>query len=543
MVRVERSYSQDIERYAVKVKYKLTGSGVLVKVNESTVYLITAKHNFKERSSDTYKSVKLDKLKNELHEIFITKEREDNICKIKDIVYEESALDLIVFSVTIDSSYIKNLPTLNILKDDYPLKEYFAYGYPTDKSGTSIEELKRPSYLETKEHIFRLKGHKGEKETSLKGFSGSGLFTEYDNIIYLIGIIIKVDDKLFHYECIDLSKIINSINNKLNTPIEIKEDIIDVGFSQNIYTRILNRNQDSYLVKRILDELKGEKKLAFLKDNDSKREEIINFLDMDGSQLLKLEKELADLYLLKAIIYHLDGKGKHTEYFNKAKKFNFRYKNYQNELEKLNTIEEIDEIENSEFTKLQKSKLYFLEEKYDKVIEILQEDYIDTLDILEKIESYEYLAKSYEKKDSFEIEDSIGYWSKIGGLLDETQILENSEIYYELSLLYEKLNDIGEALNQVEDGSKLLEKEISNSFLEIKYKLEKQKKKLLGSNTIGIPNMTLTELFKQNPEKYMDEYLESLNSIDIEVTNKDILEEIKVLQEQMKDKEKKDKPL
>ena len=121
--------------------------------------------------------------------------------------------------------------------------------------------------------------------------------------------------------------------------------------------------------------------------------------------------------------------------------------------------------------------------------------------------------------------------------------MENSEIYYELSLLYEKLNDIGEALNQVEDGLKLLENEISNSFLEIKHKLEKQKKKLLGSNTIGIPNMTLTELFKQNPEKYMDEYLESLNSIDIEVTNKDILEEIKVLQEQMKDKEKNDKPL
>jgi hypothetical protein len=48
------------------------------------------------------------------------------------------------------------------------------------------------------------------------------------------------------------------------------------------------------LVKRILNELEDNIKLDFLKNNESKREEIIKFLDMDENQLLKLEKELAE---------------------------------------------------------------------------------------------------------------------------------------------------------------------------------------------------------------------------------------------------------
>jgi len=530
-----KNYSNKISKYAVKIHYKLTGSGILVKVNDSTVYLISAKHNFKERTSDTYHSVKILELEKTLNEITISKDnKEEKICTIKNIVYEESELDLIVFSVTTDTNYIQNLPTIHILKDNYPLKEYFSYGYPTDKNGTSIEELKRPSYYEMQKHIFRLKGHKGEKENSLKGFSGSGLFTEYDEIIYLIGIVIKVDEKLFHYECIDLSKIIDSINQNLNTPILVKEDIVDVGFSQNIYTRILNRNKDTYLVKRIFDELGKNNKLDFLKNNDSKRKEIIKFLDMDENQLLKLEKELADLYLLKAIIYHSDDSDKKTKYFNKATKFNSRYINYQ--LDKLYDTEEseIDEIENNneDFNPLQKAKLYMIEEKYDKVIEILTTEYIEDLDHLEKIESYECLAKSYNELAKFKASICFLYTLR-EDLLEKNQILEKAEVSYMLSLSYEKLNDTNEALNRAIEGLDFLDDNKENSFLEIKYKLEKQKKKFLNSIEER-PLATLTELFKQNPEKYMDEYLESLRSDTIDITNRDILDEIRVIQQQIK---------
>lgn len=535
MNQVGNSYSQEIGKYAVKIKYYLTGSGVLIKVDESVTYLITAKHNFKKESSDTYKSVKIFELEKKLDEILITRDNGEKICTIQSIVYEESELDLIIFRVSTDSSYIKNLPSVSILKDNYSLKEYFFYGYPNDGEGTIVEELNRPSYYETKEHIFRLNGHKGQKEKYLKGFSGSGLFTECDDIIYLIGIVIKVDDKLFHYECIDLSKIIKSINNKLNTPIDEKEDIVDLGFSQNIYTRILNRNKNTYLVKRILNELNGEKKLDFLKQNNLKREEVVNFLDMDEKNLLKTEKELADLYLLKAMIYYSDKNEKYKQYFTKAGKFNSRYKTY--ELTVLDGVEEdeIDEIENndSEFSQLQKARLYFLEKSYTKVIELLTELNIDEFEVFEKIEIYKYLSKSHELKLDSELENSIAYLSRILELLEDNQILERSEIHYDLSLLYTKLGDRKGALDCVLDGLDVISNDESNIFLEIRYKLEKEQRKLSEISGEERENLTLTELFKKNPEKYLSEYLESLKNSNIDITNQDLLDEIKVLKKVM----------
>lgn len=535
---------EEIKKYSVKIEYKLQGSGVLLKVDEKNSYLITAKHNFKNNDDENYSNVDTSKLK--LDNIKISTPNENEVCKVDEIVYEEKKLDLLIFKLKENSKYIKNLPTLQIIKDKHILtNKHFFYGFPQGKESASGELTPLTFKIKKDEkHILSLRGDsRNIYEDDEKGFSGSGVFIKNGNledgyIYYLTGIVIQTHEGQSLYETISLSEIIDKINKKLSIPIKVKEDIIDVGFSQNIYTRILNRNKDTYLVKRILEELKNEKKLTFLKNNESNRKEIIKFLDMDKNHLLKLEKELADLYLLKAIIYHIDEKRKDASlFFKKATTFNSRYKNYK--LEQLSSIEnnEIDEIENNDdFTPLQKAKLYFIECKYEKVIKILTEQYINQLDISEKIESYEYLAKSYEKKDSFEIEESIGYWYKILTLLNESQILEKAEIYYKLSTLYLILNDEIRALNDIEKGLKLLEDDTENNFIEIKYELEKQKKKLLGFNKLDVSNITLTELFKQNPEKYLDEYLESLKNIDIKVTNKDILDEIKVLQKQVEKK-------
>ena len=523
-----------IKKYSVQIDYELQGSGVLLKVDEENCYLITAKHNLKIGEDESHNNVDTSSLK--CDKIKISNPNNDDVCKVEKLIYEEKKLDLLIFKIENDSSYIKKLPILQVVKDRHILsKKHFFYGFPDGEEKPSGELTPLAFKVKKDEnHILTLRGDKTLYEDDEKGFSGSGVFikegSEADGYsYYLTGIVTEVHQGQSLFEIISLSEIIDKINLNLNPKIEIKEDIIDIGFSQNIYTRILNRNRDSHLVKKILNELGGKIKLNFLKENEHKREEIIKILDMDENQLLKLEKELADLYLLKAIIYHSDENDKKSIYFNKAKKFNARYKNYKNELEKLDNVEEVDEIENSEeFNSLQKkAKLYMIEEKYDKVIEILTTEYIEGLENLEKIEGYECLAKSYQEKGN--IENAIACWDRILKLFKETQILEKAEIYYELSLAYEKLDDVTESLVQVEDGINLFGEDKRNKFLEIKYKLEKQKKKLLGSDKEESPNMTLTELFKQNPERYMDEYLESLKNIDVEVTNRDILDEIKFL--------------
>jgi len=534
-----------IKKYAVKVDYILQGSGVLVKVDEDHCYLITAKHNFKNNGEEDHNNVDTTSLN--FNKIEISNPNNENICQVDKLVYEEKKLDLLIFEVQNDSTYIKNLPTLQIVKDRHTIsKKHFFYGYPNGEEVPSGELT--PLAFKVKEeerHILTLRGDKPLYGDEEQGFSGSGVFIKEGNIedgysYYLTGIVTEVHEGQSFFEIISLSEIIDKININLNPRLEVVEDILDVGFSQNIYSRILNRNKDTYLVKRILAELGGSNKLSSLEEDDSKRKKIIHFLNMDENELLKLEKELADLYLLKAIIYHTDKNAKKTKYFTKAKKFNYRYKNYQ--LEKLDNLGEndIDEIENNEeFNPLQKAKLYFIENRYDKVIKLLK-DYVDISKDVEKIERYEYLARSYQKIENPDIGESIGYWSKLLSLLNTNKILEKAEIYYELSQLYESISDNKVALNHTLEGLSLLSNHKENSFLEIKYRLEKQKKKLSDSNEGNIPNMTLTELFKKYPEKYMDEYLESLKDVNIEVTNKEIIDEIRVLQEQIRTEGKKD---
>jgi len=528
-----------IKKYSVKINYKLQGSGVLVKVDEDNCYLITAKHNFKKGEDESHNNVDTSSLN--FDEIKISNPNNDNLCKIEKIVYEEKKLDLLIFKIQNNSDYIKNLPTLEIVKDRHILyKKHFFYGFPNGKETPSGELT--PLAFKVKEdekHILYLRGDKTLYIDEEKGFSGSGVFIKDGNkddgyTYYLTGIVTEVYQDQSLFETISLSEIIiDKINLSLNPKIEVKEDIIDIGFSQNIYTRILNRNKETSLVKKILNKLGKNKKLFFLKENESERKEIIKILDMDENELLKLEKELADLYLLKAIIYHSDNNDKKTTYFKKATKFNSRYKNYQFD----NAEEsEIDEIENNneKFNFLQKAKLYLIEEKYDKVIELLEKENIEQLENSEKSECYECLVKSYQEKGI--IENAITYGENILGLLkssNENNILEKAEMSYKLSLFYEQLDDKDEALNRAIEGLEFLDENKENSFLEIKYKLEKQKKKL--SNSIeDRPLGTLTELFKQNPERYLDEYLENLRNETREITNKDILDEIKVIQQQIK---------
>ena len=530
-----------IKKYSVEINYELQGSGVLLKVDEENCYLITAKHNFKIGDDKSHNHVNTSSLK--FDEIKISNPNNDNVCKVEKLVYEEKKLDLLIFKIQNNSSYVRNLPILQVVKDKHILsKKHFFYGFPNGEEKPSGELTPLAFKVKKEEkHILSLRGDKSLYLDDEEGFSGSGVFIKEGSVkdgysYYLTGIVTEVHQGQSLFETISLSEIIDKINLNLNPNIEVKQDIVDVGFSQNIYTRILNRNKDTYLVKRILKELEENNELDFLKNNEFEREEIIRFLDMDENQLLKLEKELADLYLLKAIIYHADNNDKKSTYFNKAKKFNVRYKNYQ--LEKLED-KDIDEIKNNEdFTPFQKAKLYMIEEKYDKVIEILTTEYIEKLEHLEKIESYECLAEAHHKLDDFKA--SIGFLYTIReDLLEKTQILEKAELSYRLSLSYEKLNETTEALNRTIEGTDYLDENKENKFLEIRYKLEKQKRKLSNS-TEDRENMTLTELFKQNPERYLDEYLESLRSDTIDITNRDILDEIRVIQKQIRINEKKD---
>jgi tetratricopeptide (TPR) repeat protein len=528
-----------IKKYSVQIDYILQGSGVLVKVDNENCYLITAKHNFKNNNDDSYADVDTASLK--FNDIKISNPNNENICSIEKLVYEEKKLDLLVFMIKSNANYIKNLPILEIVKDKHIIsKKHFFYGFPNGKETPSGELTPLAFRVKNDEkHILTLRGdNKNIYVDDEKGFSGSGVFIKEGNQTdgyryYLTGVVTAVHEGQSYYETISLSEIIDKVNLNLNPKIEVKEDIVDIDFSKNIYTRILKRNQNSYLVEKIKESfLENEQKLDNLNRDEFKRKELIDFLDNDKERLIQWEKELADLYLLKAIIYNSNENRKDADfYLGRARKFNSQFKKYQ--LYSIGNIENVesDTTITEEFLTLQKAKIYYIDKDYHKAIEYLNKAIEESTIEYEKIDIYQYLAKSNTHIKQFE--DAKDTYMEILSLyssLSNIQIEEKAETYYELSLICQRK----EALGYVDTGLKVLEEDKDKNFLEIKYELEKRRNSLSEINNTKILNPTLLELFKKNPEKYMDDFLKSLKNSNEEISNNDIYQKIIELHQEVR---------
>jgi len=90
------------QKYAVKVGVdeSLKGSGVLVKSEDNSCYLFTAKHNFKdkEKGENTHKDVKKENIINIIETIYIEKVvLGETKVYMKKLLFFENDLDLVVF--------------------------------------------------------------------------------------------------------------------------------------------------------------------------------------------------------------------------------------------------------------------------------------------------------------------------------------------------------------------------------------------------------------------------------------------------------------
>jgi len=240
---LKKVYSNVINKFSVRIIYKHStlessniGSGVLVKINNNTYYLITAKHNFKLKKDKKYYNVNIDVLKNNLSNISISNDNEVKVCSINQLVYHDDRYDLLIFSIKELSKNTKKLPISTINKTHNPNKQsYYFYGFP-DSKGTPSGELKHEGYENREEdkHIFRLEKDKSIDGTELGGFSGSGIFTkDKDNEYNLIGIFTEFgDDHNFYYGIdldfvLDKSPIFNDFNINQSQYVIYKDGYIE----------------------------------------------------------------------------------------------------------------------------------------------------------------------------------------------------------------------------------------------------------------------------------------------------------------------------
>ena len=221
-------YTEEIKKFSVKVTYDRddscgAGSGVLVKINDSICYVITAKHNFKVGANKTYKDVDVKNLKLNLDKIKINKDIEKNLCTIDKIIYEDDRYDILIFTTSNWTNYIEGLDKVNIdLTQSHTYEYYCFYGYPIDKEGTPSKKMEHHGYREAEEYILRLDRVQSSNDDAVTGFSGSGIFgkNKKDSNFYLMGIFTEFEDDHEFYYGIDFNRIFNEVDKKLIIPLK-----------------------------------------------------------------------------------------------------------------------------------------------------------------------------------------------------------------------------------------------------------------------------------------------------------------------------------
>ncbi|ALG67124.1 hypothetical protein [Beggiatoa leptomitoformis] len=207
----------------------------------------------------------------------------------------------------------QSIELLNILDSDF--QECFILGYPANRLNHRGElESYRCSYDITHEVADEinpqyevissdksLSSYGCKESKNIRGLSGSGVFTQQKNTIYLVGIQKEVR-KPFNLKCIDLRRAISIVNEVLKTkeypPIPVKEiyegEITGVDFERFDLDAALEILKNSEEIQKI-SENDGYQSIKNRK-NDKLREYQKN--------LYKQQKILADLYLHRGIVCH-----------------------------------------------------------------------------------------------------------------------------------------------------------------------------------------------------------------------------------------------
>ena len=458
-----------LSSYSVKVNVdnSFRGSGILVPINKDTCYLITAKHNFDIDENKPYSKSLLDNL--DYQNIQIYNDENQEVCKISKVVYQkdEKEDDLIIFDTKDTSEFIKELDPISILKDEPDDEvEHFFRGYPQGKVDL-MDGLFSRNFDKGNPNIFTFKNQHQIEAEHLKGYSGSGVFIKEKATFYLVGILLESKDGNYYYTCYDLSKVIDEINKNISPKIRVKENILDITPTDTMYTRMINRNKKSFLVKRAEQIFNTNSHVFKDLDDRAKLIKLANYIK-NTNKFDELEQEyqkkLADLYLLGAFIfkeYDSTKKAEIRKFFEKAKMYDARYIRYTNNLEGIDSEKS-----------LKLGKLAYIDKKFDKAKKHL-ENALHTDSKRNKIEIYELLVKEELETDK---EKLIERYEELVKLYKENTI-QKAEALYQLSLLYEdkenKIKKCKEAMDIIENNDNPLN-------YELKFKIYKQVNQVLG---------------------------------------------------------------
>jgi len=544
--------NNELKKFTLKIEgFEQDGSGVLFKPNEksTSIYILTAKHNFK-RGSQEAGNILVEDIDEFKDDIGIYKYKS---LQIKNVIgLSDKFIDLVLLIVdnsSIPENLFSNIAVLKIFNDDF--KVCTVAGYPEIRNrDNSIEYFPSIFSSNNEEKTFEVRSeiplhtHENSEMNTLPGISGGGVFIKgSDNEIYLSGIEIRYMP-INNLVCISLMDVVDELNQKLDNN---SLDKIEFGGFQ-LYDKFgidmdkLNLNE----VKKDLEKNPYIDKL--LNDSENILEELKNSQSSYRKELDKRYKgtqNLAEAFLYNGIVLH-DNKdyNRATRQFKKAVKLDssleVHFANSKFQRENL-TVEEKSKIEEEVF-EISMEK----EDSDETIIQFLKDSLVDENNINES--QLLHLNHLLYKKEEENKDDIIEYTKKLSNYyLKENDFTNAERQLIGLQTLYDKL-EYDEIINKtlldiykksedefLEEGcinkkfiyeklSNLLKKFHSNS--EEYASIDNMIKNLVDTNKQYEDIDTKIEILKNGYDRKLEDVSLGLSALSNKIVDKKVLEEI-----------------
>jgi len=375
-------------------------SGVILKIDNESAYILTAKHTFNSSTINTEAITIIDYWDREI--------------RVNESYLLDENLDIAILKI--DNSSMK------IIEKTKKLKLYMGEfndcaiaGYPKSLKGIKSEviQMSNPDEIDANSKSFQIKAKEplnsfeNSEMDNLKGLSGSGVFKRgIDGEIFLVGMQYKYM-RTVYLECLDIRKFVKEITEHIGKELLLGEYPFFEELGIDVNKLNFESLENSFKINKEIRKIqKSSNQYQFLlEDNRSNRK-----LEKDYHNLKKEMREVAQRYFYQGKIF-VDNKDMIRAYnsFSRAIELSPEYKIY---LAK-------DAFKNDSLTEEQeKAREKTRDEVKPSIDSIIYEQVLkDNIESNEKNKNYKDLEFDYRELLSFYYSNFLKYRREIIDLL------------------------------------------------------------------------------------------------------------------------------
>lgn len=229
---------ENISRVTCRIEGpKNKGTGILIKFNkDDNIYIFTAKHCILGKDFDQ----DIEKISIKLHIPLIDGKFEVLTLNDNDKILFSNKEDIDCAVIALDTSchseHLKNIPCINLLKLKYTSHNCILRGYPQSHGNLEGININNVSYVDNNvlTTLTLLSTLDSDPIYNCQGFSGGGVFCEFNNQYFLIGILYELEETFQRFKVYDLSYFEKILLENGKTVLEYEQPPINLAILRDI---------------------------------------------------------------------------------------------------------------------------------------------------------------------------------------------------------------------------------------------------------------------------------------------------------------------